>query len=80
MICRFYLQSFAFLPYIFVSMFHVPHLMHDSSIATFIPDDNLLNLIKAFSSTFEEAQQTVKTIHNAKFKAEQKADQKVKKE
>ena len=49
--------------------------MQDSSIATFIPE-NVLNLIKAFSSTFEEAQQTVKTIHNAKFKAEQEADQK----
>lgn len=51
------------------------YLMQDSSIATFIPE-NVLNLIKAFSSTFEEAQQTVKTIHNAKFKAEQEADQK----
>jgi len=50
-------------------------LMQDSSVATFIPE-NVLNLIKTFSSTFEEAQQTVKTIHNAKFKAEQEADQK----
>jgi hypothetical protein len=52
------------------------YLMQDSSIATFIPE-NILHLIKAFSSTFEEAQQTVKTIHNAKFKAEQEADQKL---
>lgn len=52
------------------------YLMQDSSIATFIPE-NVLNLIKAFSSTFEEAQQTVKTIHNAKSKAEQEADQKI---
>lgn len=51
------------------------YLMQDSSVATFIPE-NVLNLIKVFSSTFEEAQQTVKTIHNAKFKAEQEADQK----
>ena len=33
-------------------------------------------MLEIFSSTFEEAQQTVKTIHNAKFKAEQEADQK----
>ena len=52
------------------------YLMQDSSIATFVPE-NVLNLIKAFSSTFEEAQQTVKIIHNAKFKAEQEADQKL---
>ena len=51
------------------------YLMQDSSVATFVPE-NVLNLIKAFSCTFEEAQQTVKTIHNAKFKAEQEADQK----
>ena len=51
------------------------YLMQDSSVATFIPE-NVLNLIKAFSGTFEEAQQTVKIIHNAKFKAEQEADQK----
>ncbi|MFS1001196.1 replication initiator protein A [Enterococcus casseliflavus] len=51
------------------------YLMQDSSIGTFIPE-NVLNLIKAFSSTFEEAQQTVKIIHNAKSKAEQEADQK----
>lgn len=49
------------------------YLMQDSSVATFVPE-NVLNLIKAFSSTFEEAQQTVKIIHNAKFKAEQEAD------
>lgn len=52
------------------------YLMQDSSIATFVPE-NVLNLIKTFSSTFEEAQQTVKIIHNAKFKAEQEADQKL---
>lgn len=51
------------------------YLMQDSSVATFIPE-NVLNLIKVFSGTFEEAQQTVKIIHNAKFKAEQEADQK----
>jgi len=51
------------------------YLMQDSSVATFVPE-NVLNLIKAFSCTFEEAQQTVKAIHNAKFKAEQEADQK----
>ena len=51
-------------------------LMQDSSIATFIPE-NVLNLIKAFSCTFEEAQQTVKAIHNAKFKAEQEVNQKL---
>ena len=51
-------------------------LMQDSSVATFIPE-NVLNLIKAFSSTFEEAQETVKAIHNAKFKAEQEVNQKL---
>ncbi|ATF70576.1 replication initiator protein A [Enterococcus sp. FDAARGOS_375] len=50
-------------------------LMQDSSVSTFIPV-KVLNLIKTFSNTFEEAQQAVKIIHNAKFKAEQEADQK----
>ena len=45
-------------------------LMKDSSINTFIPD-RCLNLIARFSGTFEEAKLTVKTIHNAKYKAEQ---------
>lgn len=48
-------------------------IMKDSSIATFIPD-NILNLIRTFSNTYEEAQQTVKTIHNAKHKAEESED------
>lgn len=60
----------------FILLENFVYLMQDSSIATFVPE-NVLNLIKAFSSTFEEAQQTVKIIHNAKFKAEQEADQKL---
>ncbi|MGM0169808.1 hypothetical protein IGI39_004742 [Enterococcus sp. AZ135] len=38
--------------------------------ATFIPD-KVLDLIKTFSSSYAVAQTTVKTIHNAKHKAEQ---------
>lgn len=45
-------------------------LMKDNSIGTFIPE-KVLALIKNFSSNYSEAQQTVKTIHNAKHKAEQ---------
>ena len=45
-------------------------IMKDKSIATFIPE-KVLTLIRAFSSDYTEAQQTVKTIHNAKHKAEQ---------
>lgn len=44
-------------------------IMQESSIGTFIPE-RVLGLIKTFSSSYEEAQQTVKTIHNAKAKAE----------
>src|SRR5699024_8930155 len=42
-------------------------LMKDNSIGTFIPE-KVLALIKNFSSNYSEAQQTVKTIHNAKHK------------
>jgi len=45
-------------------------LMQDDSIATFVPE-NVLNLIKTFSSTLKDAKKTVKIIHNAKYKAEQ---------
>ena len=45
-------------------------LMKDDSIATFVPE-SVLNLIRTYSNTFEEAQRTVKIIHNAKFKAQQ---------
>ena len=45
-------------------------LMTDTSINTFVPE-RCLNLIAKFSETFEAAQLTVKTIHNAKHKAEQ---------
>lgn len=45
-------------------------LMHDESIATFVPE-NALSLIKTFSGTLKDAKRTVKIIHNAKYKAEQ---------
>ncbi|MGX2947127.1 replication initiator protein A [Enterococcus alishanensis] len=45
---------------------------HSSQIPTFIPD-KVLQLIATFSPTYEIARQTVKTIHNAKYKAEQQA-------
>ncbi|MBK5028805.1 replication initiator protein A [Enterococcus faecium] len=45
-------------------------IMTDSSFDTFIPT-NVLNLIKTFSNSYSEAQQTVKTIHNAKHKAQE---------
>ncbi len=45
-------------------------IMTDSSFDTFIPT-NVLNLIKTFSNSYNEAQQTVKTIHNAKHKAQE---------
>lgn len=44
-------------------------IMQEDSINTFVPE-NVLNLIKTFSSSYSEAQQTVQTIHNAKKKAE----------
>jgi hypothetical protein len=44
--------------------------MKDNSIATFIPE-RVLTVIKSFSKNYDEAEQTVKTIHNAKRKAEQ---------
>ncbi|HGF7986603.1 TPA: replication initiator protein A [Enterococcus faecium] len=45
-------------------------IMQEDSINTFVPE-NVLNLIKTFSSSYNEAQQTVQTIHNAKKKAEE---------
>ncbi|EOD7438477.1 replication initiator protein A, partial [Enterococcus faecium] len=48
-------------------------IMTDSSFDTFIPSTSL-NLIKIFSNSYSEAQQTVKTIHNAKHKAEKETD------
>lgn len=45
-------------------------IMKEDSINTFVPE-KVLNLIKTFSNTYEEAQQTVITIHNAKRKAEE---------
>ena len=45
-------------------------IMTDSSFDTFIPT-NVLKLIKTFSNSYSEAQQTVKTIHNAKHKAQE---------
>ncbi|MGF7254198.1 replication initiator protein A [Enterococcus faecium] len=45
-------------------------IMKEDSINTFVPE-NVLNLIKTFSSSYSEAQQTVQTIHNAKKKAEE---------
>ncbi|HHA4136296.1 TPA: replication initiator protein A [Enterococcus faecium] len=45
-------------------------IMQEDSINTFVPE-NVLNLIKTFSSSYSEAQQTVLTIHNAKKKAEE---------
>ena len=44
--------------------------------ATFIPD-KVLGLIKTFSPSYTVAQTTVKTIHNAKYKAEQVAGIKI---
>lgn len=44
-------------------------IMTNDSIATFVPEQ-VLNLIKTFSSSYSEAQKTVQTIHNAKKKAE----------
>lgn len=43
---------------------------HSSQVPTFVPD-KVLGLIATFSPTYEIAQQTVKTIHNAKYKAEE---------
>ncbi|EOS7698366.1 replication protein RepA, partial [Enterococcus hirae] len=45
-------------------------IMKEDSINTFVPE-NVLSLIKTFSNTYEDAQQTVQTIHNAKKKAEE---------
>ncbi|EOS7866699.1 replication protein RepA, partial [Enterococcus hirae] len=45
-------------------------IMKEDSVNTFVPE-KVLNLIKTFSNTFKEAQQTVKTIHNAKYKAQE---------
>ncbi|EMF0102684.1 replication initiator protein A [Enterococcus hirae] len=45
-------------------------IMKEDSINTFVPE-NVLSLIKTFSNTYEDAQQTVQTIHNAKRKAEE---------
>ena len=45
-------------------------IMKEDSINTFVPE-NVLNLIKTFSSTYDDAQKTVQTIHNAKKKAEE---------
>lgn len=44
-------------------------IMKNDSISTFVPEQ-VLNLIKTFSSSYSEAQKTVQTIHNAKKKAE----------
>jgi hypothetical protein len=51
-------------------------LMQDDSIATFVPE-NVLNLIKTFSSTLKDAKKTVKIIHNAKYKAEKALQTKI---
>ena len=51
-------------------------LMQDDSIATFVPE-NVLNLIKTFSSTLKDAKKTVKIIHNAKYKAEKELQTKI---
>lgn len=45
-------------------------IMKEDSINTFVPE-KVLSLIKTFSNTYEESQQTVTTIHNAKHKAEE---------
>lgn len=45
-------------------------IMKEDSMNTFV-SENVLNLIKTFSETYEEVQQTVQTIHNAKKKAEE---------
>lgn len=45
-------------------------IMSDDSFGTFIPE-KVLELIKVFSETYAEAQQTIKTIHNAKYKAQE---------
>ena len=44
-------------------------LSRDATVKTFIPE-RVFMLIKTFSETFEEAEKTVKTIHNAKKSAE----------
>ncbi|MGM0183356.1 hypothetical protein IGK74_002321 [Enterococcus sp. AZ150] len=49
------------------------NLMSDPSINTFIPV-SCLQLIKVFSQSFSEAQETVKIIHRAKNKAEQETN------
>jgi len=49
-------------------------IMKDESIATFIPD-RVLDLIKTFSDSYADAQQTVRTIHNAKNKAQKETGQ-----
>jgi len=49
-------------------------IMKDESIATFIPD-RVLELIKTFSGSYADAQQTVRTIHNAKNKAQKESGQ-----
>ncbi|MGM0241277.1 replication initiator protein A [Enterococcus sp. AZ103] len=43
---------------------------HTSQVPTFIPD-KVLQLIATFSPSYEVASQTVKTIHNAKYKAQE---------
>ncbi|MGM0241227.1 replication initiator protein A [Enterococcus sp. AZ103] len=43
---------------------------HNSQVPTFIPD-RVLQLIATFSPNYECARQTVKTIHNAKYKAQE---------
>lgn len=45
-------------------------IMKEDSINTFVPE-KVLSLIKTFSNTYQDAQQTVQTIHNAKKKAEE---------
>jgi len=49
-------------------------IMKDESIATFIPE-RVLELIKTFSGSYADAQQTVRTIHNAKNKAQKESGQ-----
>lgn len=44
--------------------------MKEDSINTFVPE-KVLNFLKTFFSTYEDAQQTVQTIHNAKHKVEE---------
>ncbi|EPH94758.1 replication initiator protein A [Enterococcus faecalis 06-MB-DW-09] len=57
-------------------LYNFEKIMKDNSIATFIPD-RVLSLIKTFSSSYSEAQKTVKTIHNAKAKAEKDSQTKI---